>query len=106
MFLDNPILLVAFVVLTVCATLLFGTGVFQLWLTAVLAKAPVSLVAILVMKMRLVKASDVVTAYIVCRKAEMSVTVLQLEALYLSAPGQFMPEVQKLVGEHMKQQKE
>lgn len=57
------------------------------------------------MKMMSVNASDVVSAYILCRKAEMPMQIQELEALYLSAPQQFIPEVQKLVGEHMKTKK-
>lgn len=106
MLLDNPIFLVVAVTAIVCGALLFGTGAFQLWLTSVFAKAPVSLVAIIGMKMRMVKAGDVVTAYIVCRKAEAPVTIEELEALYLSSPQQFIPEVQKMVGGHMKEKKQ
>lgn len=103
--LDNPFALVVCVTAFVCGALLIGSGALQPWLTSVFAKSPVSLVAIIGMKLRMTNASEVVMAYIVCRKAEMPVTIEELEELYLSAPKQFVPEVQKLVGEHMKTKK-
>jgi uncharacterized protein YqfA (UPF0365 family) len=100
--LDSPFALVVCITAFVCAVLLIGSGALQPWLTSVFAKSPVSLVAIIGMKLRMMNASEVVMAYIVCRKAEMPTRIEDLEALYLSAPKQFVPEVQKLAGEHLK----
>jgi hypothetical protein len=102
--LDNPVALVVCVTAFVGGALLIGSGAFQIWLTSLLAKAPVSLVTIIGMRMRDVKASDIVMAYILCRKVELPVTIQELEALYLASPKQFLPEVHKLVNQYVKGQ--
>jgi uncharacterized protein YqfA (UPF0365 family) len=93
--------------LLVVATAIVGTLVFVLvtgtpfiWLQARLSGWPVTLSAILGMKLRKVPARRVVRAYITCRSEGVGISIERLEASYLMAPGLFDDHVKGLVHAH------
>ena len=59
--------------------LFYGFLLVRLWMRAALAGAPIPLVSLLGMRLRQSRAGDIVDAYIVARKAEVDVSVDELE---------------------------
>lgn len=95
--LDSPAVLVVATTAFVCLILLFASGAPFVWIRARIAGCPVSLVAIIGMRMRAVPAGRVVDAYILCKKEGMIYPLENLEALYLSVPGRFTDQITSMV---------
>ena len=101
MLLENTFVLILLVTVITCVMLIIVSGAFHLWLWASFAEAAIPMHKIISMKTR-GTAKHVVRAFILCRKAGMSVLIEELEALYLTAPKQFDTQIQKLVHDWVK----
>ena len=96
---DSP---VAFaVVIAAGALLLLVSRVVGLWLRSIFAGSPVSLASIVRLNLTMLRAGDIVDAYLVCRKAGVTIGLEELEALYLAAPERFRDDVKQLMAEKL-----
>jgi len=80
----NPYIIYGVVGVVALAILIFIGGAFSLWWQSVLSKAPVGLMAIVLMRFRKVNPTVIVTARITAKKAGIDIPSDLLEAHYMS----------------------